>query len=143
MLNSNGATRVDLDLTTPHAADFSKITHIVAFTADFPAYFDAIDCFVNVVRPSWITGCLTSNRRQNPRLYSPDPALFMSNVTVYCSDIPEGDVEAIHTVVRALGGVASSTLSRTVTHIVALDASQPFEAAASHKLPSKIILPHW
>ena len=110
-------------------------------TADFPDYLDAIDTFVNVVMPSWVTESLKSKRVLNPRLHSPDPALFMSNVTVYCSDIPEGDVEAIHAAVLALGGATTSVMNRSVTHIVALDGSQPVQISAKIKLCS--ILPHW
>jgi hypothetical protein len=140
-LDRNGATRVKLNPDNLRVPDISKVTHIVSTTAEFPDYLDAIDSFVNVVKPSWVTDCLKSKRVLNPRLYSPDRALFMSNVTVYCSDIPDGDVEAIHTAVLALGGATTSVMNRSVTHIVALDSSQPVQVSAKNRLCA--ILPHW
>jgi hypothetical protein len=113
----------------------------VSTTANFPDYLDAIDTFVNVVKPSWVAESLQSKRVLNPRLYSPDPALFMSNVTVHCSEIPEGDAEAIHAAVLALGGATTPVMNRSVTHVVALDGSQPVQISAKIQLRS--ILPHW
>jgi hypothetical protein len=112
-------------------------------TADFPDYFDAINTFVNVVQPSWVAESLSTKRVLNPRLHSPDPALFLSNVTVYCADLPEGDVEAIHAAVLALGGVTDTKFSRVVTHVVALDGNPPIQSAARNKVNCKTILPHW
>jgi hypothetical protein len=121
-----------------------ELTHILSATPEFPDYFDAISTFVNIINPSWVAESLRRNRQMNPRQFSPDPALFMSDFTVYCADIPEGDVEAIHGAVVALGGVASSTLSKAVTHLVALDYGHPqCETAISRGLSCKIILPHW
>ncbi len=134
---------MELDLVTNRVRDIYKITHLLASTADFPDYVDAINTFVNVVKPSWVTESLRSKRVLNPRLYTPDPALFMSNVTVFCSDIPDGDVEAIHAAVLALGGVTSTVMNRAVTHIVALEGSEPLETAARNRLTAKTILPHW
>lgn len=128
---------------TGRVRNMDKLTHILSSTSDFPDYFDAISKFVNVVKPSWVSESLRSKRALNPRQFSPDPALFMSDVTVYCSDIPEGDVEAIHGTVVALGGVTTSVLSRVVTHIVALDGREPLQAAAKNGLRCKTILPHW
>lgn len=132
-----------LDLDTNRVRDIYKITHLLASTTDFPDYVDAINTFVNVVKPSWVTASLKAKRVSNPRLHTPDPALFMSNVTVFCSDIPDGDVEAIHAAVLALGGVTSHAMNRTVTHIVALEGSEPLETAARNRLTAKTILPHW
>jgi len=44
----------------------------------------------------------------------------MSDVTICCADIPEGDKEAIIGGVIAMGGQHSSALSKMVTHLVAL-----------------------
>jgi len=80
----------------------------------------------------------------NPRSYSPDPALFMSEVTLCCGYIPEGDKEAIIGGVIALGGQHTNALSKMVTHLVALDMSDPRCQLVVHKrLRCHIVLPHW
>jgi hypothetical protein len=99
---------------------------------------------IHVVKPTWIDASLQSNKAKNPRTYSPDPALFMNEVVVCCGDIPSGDKEAIEGGVLALGGQCAPSLSKLVTHLVALDVSEPrCQLAISKRLQLSIVLPHW
>jgi hypothetical protein len=133
-LDCHGATRVELDITN-RLHDIYKIAYLLA--SNVPDDVDAINSFVNVVKPSWVTDSLRDKRALNPRYYNPDPALFMSKVTVFCSEIG-GQVEAIHAAVLALGGDTAPVINRTVTHIVTLE---PLDTG---KTPTaKTILPDW
>ena len=99
---------------------------------------------LHVVKPTWIDASLQSNKAKNPRTYSPDPALFMSEVVICCGDIPSGDKEAIEGGVLALGGQIAPSLSKFVTHLIALDVSEPrCQLAISKRLQLSIVLPHW
>jgi len=99
---------------------------------------------LHVVKPTWIDASLQSNKAKNPRTYSPDPALFMSEVVICCGDIPSGDKEAIEGGVLALGGQFAPSLSKFVTHLIALDVSEPrCQLAISKRLQLSIVLPHW
>lgn len=68
----------------------------------------------------------------------------MSDVTICCADIPEGDKEAIIGGVIAMGGQHSSALSKMVTHLVALTLdNDKCEVAVNKRLRCQIVLPHW
>jgi len=68
----------------------------------------------------------------------------MNNVVICCGDIPSGDKEAIEGGVLALGGQVAPSLSRWVTHLVALDVSESrCQLATSKRLQLAIVLPHW
>lgn len=119
-------------------------THIISSTSDFPEYTAALDSFVHVVKPSWVDICIAKQRVTNPRQYSPDPALFLSDVVVTCADIPPGDQEAIIGGIIAMGGQYSAPLTRLVTHVVALTMdSQKCQTVQELGLKTKIVLPHW
>jgi hypothetical protein len=142
-LDQNGATRLELT-ETGRIADFKTVTHIISKTVDFPDYVTALDMYIPVVKPTWIRTSMQKRRQPNPRSYSPDPALFMSDVLLHCADIPEGDKEAIIGGVIAMGGLYSDGLSKLVTHLVALSYDDPkVQAVLGKRLDCKIVIPHW
>lgn len=100
---------------------------------------------IHVVKPSFIEGCLATKKIKNPRSYSPDPALFMHDIVACCGEgLPEGDKEAIHGGVLAMGGQYGVQLSKMTTHLIALSMDDPrCEIAVKKHLPLKIVLPHW
>jgi hypothetical protein len=99
---------------------------------------------IHVVKPTWVSASLKVNKMKNPRTYSPDPALFMSDVVICCGDIPSGDKEAIEGGVLAMGGQIAPALSKQVTHLIALDLSEErCQLAISKRLQCLIVLPHW
>jgi twin BRCT domain len=143
-LELNGARHVCLDPETNRIRNMDEITHIISRTADFPDYDTALERLKHVVKPTWIQISLSKRKQQNPRQYSPDPALFMNDVTVYCSGIPDGDKEAIYGAVLALGGLCSENFTKLVTHLVVLSIDDPVCEIAQRKgIPCKIVLPHW
>jgi hypothetical protein len=99
---------------------------------------------IHVVKPTWIDASLQTMKTKNPRTYSPDPALFMNDVVICCGDIPSGDKEAIEGGVLAMGGQITPALSKQVTHLIALDASDlRCQLAVSKRLSLIMLLPHW
>jgi hypothetical protein len=100
---------------------------------------------IHVVKPTWVESSLQSSKTKNPRTYSPDPALFMNDVIICCGDLPSGDKEAIQGGVLAMGGQYTETLSKTVTHLIALnlDNDKRCQLAINKKLQLTILLPHW
>ncbi|EMD91559.1 hypothetical protein COCC4DRAFT_57416 [Bipolaris maydis ATCC 48331] len=121
-----------------------EINYIVSETADFPDYYRALDLMIHVIRPAWVDASLQAMKTKNPRTYSPDPALFMNDVVICCGDIPSGDKEAIEGGVLAMGGQIAPSLSKWVTHLIALDISEPrCQLAISKRLQLTIVLPHW
>ena len=113
-------------------------------TSDFPDYYSALDQMKHVVKPAWVDASLLARKVKNPRTYSPDPALFMNDVVICCGDIPSGDKEAIEGGVLAMGGQIAPSLSKAVTHLIALDISEPrCQLALSKRLELKTVLPHW
>lgn len=135
---------ISLNPETNRIRNLGELTHIISNTSDFQDYEDALDKFIHVVKPSWIRNSVAKMRQPNPRQYSPDPSLIMSEVVVCCAGIPEGDKEAIMGGVLAMGGLCSEVLSRLVTHLVALTVDDAkVEACLQRKLPCKIVAPHW
>ena len=121
-----------------------EITYIVSETSDFPDYYRALDLMIHVVKPTWVMASLSIRKLKNPRTYSPDPALIMSDVVICCGDIPTGDKEAIEGGVMAMGGQIAPSLSKQVTHLIALDLSdERCQLAISKRLQLMIVLPHW
>ncbi|KAF2120709.1 hypothetical protein BDV96DRAFT_513508 [Lophiotrema nucula] len=144
-ITANGGSVVSFDHLNGHVEDIVKITHIVSTTSDFPDYYQALDSFIHVIKPSWVDDCLRVSKMKNPRQYSPDPALFMSEFVVCCADdIPDGDKEAIEGGVLAMGGQVAHNLSKLVTHLVALDLDNTrCQLVLSKRLRIPIVLPHW
>lgn len=80
----------------------------------------------------------------NPRQHNPDPGAFMSDIVVCCADIPEGDEDAIHGGVLAMGGTYTPKIATAVTHLVALTMdNEKCETVQARNLNIKIVLPHW
>lgn len=120
------------------------LTHIICGFYDFPSYDAASNALIPVIKPQWVDASLAKSKLANPRQYSADPRLFMSDVVICCSDLPEGDKDAIIGGVLAMGGLHSAKVSSMVTHIVALTMdSNICRNVATRKLNMKIVLPHW
>jgi hypothetical protein len=141
---ASGGTLQPFDASHGHIDKLEDITHIISTTSDFPDYHRALDLYKHVVKPSWVEACLKVGKIKNPRPYSPDPALFMTDVTICCGSIPEGDKVAIEGGVLAAGGQYMPALSKQVTHLIALDLDDPrCQIATSKRLRVHILLPHW
>lgn len=120
------------------------LTHIICASCDFPSYDAASDALLPVIKPQWVDASLAKSKLANPRQYSSDPRLFMSDIVICCADLPEGDKDAIIGGVLAMGGLYSAKVSGMVTHIVALTmGSDICRSVTSRKLNMKIVLPHW
>ncbi|KFY36379.1 hypothetical protein V494_05061 [Pseudogymnoascus sp. VKM F-4513 (FW-928)] len=142
ILEENGATISELG--TDGTVEIFEVTHIISSTSDFPQYHVACEHLLPVIAPSWIAASLKKSKLAPFRPYTPDPKLFFSGVNVTCADIPEGDQDAIIGAVLAMGGQESSSLTRQVTHIVALTEDHPkCQNAKDKQLKCKIVLPHW
>ncbi|OBT83412.1 hypothetical protein VE02_07696 [Pseudogymnoascus sp. 03VT05] len=142
ILEENGATISEL--SADGTVEIAEVTHIISSTSDFPQYHIAGVHQRPVITPSWIAASLKKNKLAPFRPYTPDPNLFFSGVNVTCADIPEGDQDAIIGAVIAMGGQESSSLTRQVTHIVALTEYHPkCQNAKDKQLKCKIVLPHW
>lgn len=97
-----------------------------------------------MVKPEWVTASVAKGRLANPRSYSPDPRLFFSGLVLCCADIPEGDKDAVMGGVLATGGLYSSSVTKMVTHIVALTMEhEKCQTVLKKDLKCKIVLPHW
>jgi hypothetical protein len=141
-LEKNGATISELKADGTIKLD--EVTHIISATSDFPQYALACDHMIPVVTPQWISTSLLRNRQAQIRSFSPDPRLIFTGVTISCAGLPEGDKDAIIGAVAAMGGLESSNLTKTVTHIIALSMDHPkCQQAAEKNLKCKIVLPHW
>lgn len=129
----------------PLDSDLKDLTHIISQSSEFPGYFDAVDAFLNVVRPSWVEQSIHKGKLANARSHSPDPSLFMADVVLtFADDIPQGDKDAIIGGLVAMGGIYSQPLTRAVTHIVALSMNNDLCAVVVERdLTMKIVLPHW
>lgn len=122
----------------------TEVTHIITTTIDFPEYDAAAESLKAVVKPDWVTISIAKKKTANVKSHSPDPKLYYSGLTVCCADLPPGDADAIIGGVLAMGGLYSSSVSRMVTHIVALNIdNDKCRAAISKALKCKIVLPHW
>ncbi|KAL8919998.1 MAG: hypothetical protein Q9172_004692 [Xanthocarpia lactea] len=121
-----------------------EITHIISATPDFVEYDAATDALKSVVKPEWVTASVAKGRLANPRSYSPDPRLYFSGLVLCCADIPEGDKDAIMGGVLATGGLYSSSVTKSVTHMVALTMDhEKCQTVLKKDLKCKIVLPHW
>lgn len=145
-ITAAGGTIIPFDASVGHIEQdgLEQVNYIVSETSDFPDYYSALDKMIHVVKPTWVDASLQAMKTKNPRTYSPDPALFMNEVVICCGDIPSGDKEAIEGGVLAMGGQITPSLSKTVTHLIALDLSdQRCQLAISKRLQLVIVLPHW
>jgi hypothetical protein len=137
-------TIVPFDASVGRIDGLEEVSYIISETSDFPDYHRALDLMVHVVRPAWVMASINTKRMKNPRAYSPDPALYMSDVVICCGDIPSGDKEAIEGGVLAMGGQVAPGLSKQVTHLIALDIGEErCQLSISKRLGLMIVLPHW
>ena len=121
-----------------------EVTHLITTTSDFPDYETAVGALKAVVKPQWVAASLSKGRLASIREYDPDPRHFFSGLVVTCADLPVGDSEAINGGVLAMGGLYSSSLTKMVTHIVALNTdSEKCQMALEKGLKCKLVLPHW
>ncbi|KAL8997524.1 MAG: hypothetical protein Q9169_003219 [Polycauliona sp. 2 TL-2023] len=143
LLLDNGAT--EHNTSSPHGRiPLGQITHVISATSDFVEYDDATDALKSVVKPDWVKASVAKGRLANPRSYSPDPRLFFSGLVLCCADIPDGDKDAITGGVLATGGLYSSSVTKLVTHIVALTMDhEKVQTVLKKDLKCKIVLPHW
>ncbi|KAI9887423.1 MAG: hypothetical protein M1823_000760 [Watsoniomyces obsoletus] len=142
-IERNGAILVPL-LDDAGRVDLERVTHIIAATSDFPDYGPATDAMISVVQPEWITTSLARKKLAQIRPYNPDPRLFFAGVTICCAGLPSGDKDAIIGGVVAMGGQYTGSLSRVVTHIVALtEQNEKCQQAMARKMPCSMVLPHW
>jgi hypothetical protein len=96
------------------------------------------------VKPQWVEVSISRSKLANPRQYNPDPKLFLNAVVVSCADLPEGDKDAIIGGVVAMGGLYTSRMTSSTTHLVALTMdSDKCKMAVKRGLDVKIVLPHW
>ena len=94
--------------------------------------------------PGWVEASIVKRRLANPRSHSPDPRLYYSGLVVCTADLPDGDKDAIVGGTLAMGGLYSSSITKAVTHIVALTMEpQACQIAMVKNLKCKIVLPHW
>ncbi|BCR82874.1 uncharacterized protein ACHE_10276A [Aspergillus chevalieri] len=143
MLEENGGESVIWEPPSPFPP-LEEFSHFISFTIDFPAFDAAADALKPVVKPQWLRASLEKKKVANPRQYSPDPRLFLNDVVVTCGDIPEGDKDAIIGGVLAKGGIYSSKVTNTVTHLVDLTADSDKARIVLGKRPNvKVVLPHW
>lgn len=143
-ITTNGGAVLPFDSSAGRIDRIEEVTYIISATSDFPDYYRALDLMIHVVKPAWVDGCLKTNKIKNPRAYSPDPALFMSDVVVCCGDIPPGDQDAIAGGVFATGGQFTATLSKLTTHLIALNMDdERCQLAVNKRLRCQIVLPHW
>ena len=125
--------------------DLAQISHIISSTSDFSKYSAAeAVAGIAIVTPQWVYESVRRSRLVNVRQYTPDPRKYFSGLVVTSADLPEGDKDAIYAGVIQLGGQSSSSVTRLVTHIVALNLdSDKCQTALSKGLTCKIVLPHW
>lgn len=143
-LRQHGAENVTVSSQLFDAISLDDVTHIVTTTIDFPDHGAAFDSLKAIVKPDWVSASVTKGRLANPRQYSPDPRMFFSGLIVCCADLPSGDSDAIVGGVLAMGGLYSSPVTKSITHIVALTMdNDKCQAAISKHLKCKIVLPHW
>ena len=121
------------------------MTHLISDISDFPAYYDAVDAFIHVVRPNWVDLSILKKKAVNPRQYSPDPCYFLSDsVIAFAEDIPQGDKDALVGGLQAMGGQYSSVMTKLVTHVIALSMeNSKCRIIVDKKLKCKPVLPHW
>ncbi|CAL3968775.1 unnamed protein product [Diplocarpon coronariae] len=139
-LESNGGQVEDI------SKEFAvrDVTHIISATSDFPQYADSRLHMVPTVRPAWVSQSLVKNKEASFRPHSPDPKNIFSGITISCADLPQGDKDAIIGAVLAMGGMETSNITRSTTHVCALSVDhEKCRTVLDKKLKCKLVLPHW
>lgn len=100
---------------------------------------------LQIVKPEYVEDSIKFKKIKNPRTYSPDPALFFSEVVICCGeDLPGDDKEAIEGGTIAAGGQISPVLTKLVTHLIVLKENDPRYILAERKnLRVLKVIPHW
>ncbi|KAL9608825.1 MAG: hypothetical protein Q9167_006360 [Letrouitia subvulpina] len=143
LLTNNGAQEHPSS-TSQGRVVLKEVTHIISPHSDFPDYDNATDALKAVVKPEWVYASINKGRLANPRSYSPDPRMIFSGLVISCADLPTGDKDAIIGGVIAMGGLYSSSVTRLVTHIVALNMDpEKCQGVIQKDAKCKIVLPHW
>ncbi|KAF2771722.1 hypothetical protein EJ03DRAFT_308502 [Teratosphaeria nubilosa] len=143
-IRADGGQHIPLRDSDNQIPNLAEVSHIVSASIDFPQYNDAVERGIHVVKPSWVQASLRKRKMAGPRQHSPDPSQFFQDVTVTFAELPEGDKDAIHAGVIALGGVYSGVLSKLCTHVVTTDEEHAkCITAREKKVNCKIVLPQW
>jgi hypothetical protein len=125
-------------------SELEGLTHIITETIDFDGYIPSDDRMIAIVNQSWIAASVSKKRLANPKSHSPDPRMFFSGLVVCTANLPEGDKDAIIGGVLAMGWLYSSSISKLVTHVVALDMEPTAcQTVVAKGFPSKIVRPEW
>ncbi|KAL9043241.1 MAG: hypothetical protein Q9214_003568 [Letrouitia sp. 1 TL-2023] len=140
----NGGAQEHPSSTSQGRVELKEVTHIISPHSDFPDYDNANDALKAVVKPEWVYASIHKGRLANPRSHSPDPRMIFSGLVISCAGLPSGDKDAIIGGVVAMGGLYSSSVTRLVTHIVALNMDpEKCQAVIQKDSKCKIVLPHW
>jgi hypothetical protein len=144
LITSHGGSHIET-LDPSQTFSTESVTHIISPTITFQGFDLAKESFIPIVKPKWVSECLARKRLVPVKVYDPDPRMIFSDVVVLCVDLPPGDTEAIISGVVALGGQYLVNLTRSVTHIVALNDENPLCQAAqqSKDVHAVMVLPHW
>ncbi|KSA00553.1 uncharacterized protein AC631_03694 [Debaryomyces fabryi] len=136
------------------AVSNTPIDHIICKTVEFIEYNLAQISMIPITTPEWVFDSVSRAKISNPKVYSPDPKLFLKDTFVCVADnLPVGDKEAIYGGVRAFGGQYLDDLTRYTTHLIAMDMNNDKSVIATSainttqdngdKIDIKIVLPHW
>lgn len=136
------------------AVSNTPIDHIICKSVEFIEYNLAQTSMVPITTPEWVFDSVSRAKISNPKVYSPDPKLFLKDTFVCVADnLPVGDKEAIYGGVRAFGGQYLDDLTRYTTHLIAMDMNNDKSVIATSainttqengdKIDIKIVLPHW
>ncbi|KAM0789281.1 hypothetical protein ACM66B_000121 [Microbotryomycetes sp. NB124-2] len=149
LLSNNGATpcppNSDAVRFDPH-----KVTHVITDTLDFQEYAQLRtlgphataladsnttstkkgkekartgieqDEGVKVVLPIWVTRSFDLQRIKECKYFSPDKAMIFAGLCFSTLDLAPEDNDAVRAAVTALGGQYFSTVTREVTHVLAV-----------------------
>ncbi|KTW26957.1 hypothetical protein T552_02447 [Pneumocystis carinii B80] len=125
--------------------DNSRVTHII--TTDFNRKTTRLmeKKGIPIVNVKWVEASIRRKHLQNIKYFSADPRYFFTGVVIICIELSNGDLNAIHEGVLALGGQCTEVLSKNVTHIIALDINNQTcrQVLKRPELGIKILSPEW
>lgn len=131
------------------------ITHVICNSIQFIEYSLAQNSMIPITSPDWVFDSIQKCKISNPKVFNPDPNLFLRDTFVCVADnLPVGDKEAIYGGVRAFGGQYLDDLTRYTTHLIAMDMNNDKSIIAASAISGpadgeakaidiKIVLPHW
>ncbi|ODV77123.1 uncharacterized protein CANTADRAFT_8274 [Suhomyces tanzawaensis NRRL Y-17324] len=150
--STNFLEHIDKDGVSSSSNKSGLITHIITDSVEFIEYDLARSAMIPITTPKWVYESIAAKRTLNPKLYNPDPKLFLKDCFVCVADnLPEGDKEVIYGAVSAFGGSYLDALTRYTTHLIALDLTNEKSIIAysavngpqEELLDIKIVMPHW